>query len=104
MEHAVYFPDMGQCEPTSALASSSRSGCWSLWDYETEPRDGVHLQGRMLYASPKTDSPPVTLRLNLRGPHAMVNAIVDIVEKHVDRASGPGKASRSATADIPKEE
>ena len=36
--------------------------------------------------------------------NAMIRAIVDIVEKQVDRASGPGKATPAATATIPKEE
>ena len=71
MGNPIYFTDMGQCEPNHVLSASSRVGHWSLWDYETDPDRGVHLKGRMIYASPKTESPPVTLRLNLKGPHAL---------------------------------
>lgn len=71
MSEPIYFADMGQCEPRQGLSTFSRVGHWSLWDYETDPTRTVHLKGRMLYASERTESPPVNLRLNLKGPHAI---------------------------------
>jgi len=71
LKDPIYFTDMGQCEPAHALSAFSRVRHWSLWDYETDPARTAHLKGRMLYASEQTESPPVTLRLNLKGPHAI---------------------------------
>ncbi len=71
MSRPIYFTDMGMCEPNHVLSRVSRVRHWSLWDYETDPDRGVHLKGRMLYASQSTESPPVTLKLNLKGPHAI---------------------------------
>ena len=71
MSRPIYFTDMGACEPNHVLSRVSRVRHWSLWDYETDADRGVHLKGRMVYASQSTESPPVTLKLNLKGPHAI---------------------------------
>ncbi|MCK4418071.1 MAG: hypothetical protein KAV99_07880 [Candidatus Latescibacteria bacterium] len=59
---AIYFLDLSQCEPANALSRSSRPKFWTMVNYEIEQGQGV-----MLFANSLTDSPSVTLKLNVTG-------------------------------------
>lgn len=64
---AVYLSDMSRCEPSSALAPELRKGHWKVIPYETV--DG--LAGNMIWASPETNAPELSLPLPGNGWHAI---------------------------------
>ena len=61
-----YFLDMTQCEPGSAISSKFESGKWTAVDYEIEAG-----QGKMLFCGSDTDAPPIVLKPNAKGWHAI---------------------------------
>ena len=69
---AVILSDMGQIRPTWALTARARRGHWKLIGYEA---GGI--TGRLIWASAETDAPPVTLRLGVRGWHAIFLGLTD---------------------------
>lgn len=62
----VVISDMSVCQPSHALDRDYRHGTWRLIGYETEA-----FAGNMIYSGPGMDSPPLTLPLNRKGPHAI---------------------------------
>ena len=54
--------DLSRCEPAEALSHNSGSGVWTMVNYEIEQGNGV-----MLFANSLTDSPSVSLKLNVAG-------------------------------------
>lgn len=61
-----YFLDMARCEPTSAISPMFEHGKWTSIDYEIEAGPG-----KMLFCGPDTDAPPIVLKLNAQGWHAI---------------------------------
>ena len=64
---AVYLSDMTRCEPFSALTPRISKGHWKVISYETV--DGM--SGKMVWASPKTDAPELSLSLPVNGWYAV---------------------------------
>lgn len=59
-----WFTDLTQATPTSAIRRDGAESSWIAVDYELADRVGV-----MLFATPKTKSPPLTLDLKATGWH-----------------------------------
>ena len=69
MAEPIYITDLSACERKSALTDEAQPGCWSLWEYQTEPHKGAAFSGKMLYADGHVDPPPLTLPLGATGWH-----------------------------------
>lgn len=63
----LVLSDMGQCLPSTALNSALRAGRWKLMPYELV--DGT--KGRLVWASPSSGAPPLSLKLPAEGYHAI---------------------------------
>ncbi|MCH2375334.1 MAG: hypothetical protein MK538_14185, partial [Planctomycetes bacterium] len=59
-----WFTDLTQAKPASAIRRDGAEASWIAVDYELTGRDGV-----MLFATPETKSPPLTLDLGVTGWH-----------------------------------
>ena len=59
-----WFTDLTQAKPASAIRRDGAEASWIAVDYELTGRDGV-----MLFATPETKSPPLTLALGVTGWH-----------------------------------
>jgi len=64
---AIYLSDMTRCEPSTALASGLSKGRWKVIPYETV--DGM--VGKMVWASPNTGAPELSLPLPVEGWYAI---------------------------------
>ncbi len=62
----VYFTDLDNCEPSSAVSPYPGLGRWRKLSYEAEG-----ISGTMLLAGPETAAAPVTYRLPVSGWHAI---------------------------------
>jgi uncharacterized lipoprotein YddW (UPF0748 family) len=63
---SITFLDMTQCEPRSAISRAFEHGKWTAADYAIDAGPG-----KMLFCGPDTDAPPITLKLNAKGWHAI---------------------------------
>lgn len=59
-----YISDLTRCLPSEAISRDGRPGTWIAVDYETAERKGV-----MLFGTPESGAPPLTLPLNAKGWH-----------------------------------
>ncbi len=62
MKKEIWLFDLTQCEPQNAVSRDGRCGTWIAVDYEVDEGKGV-----MLFGLPKSDAPPLTLRLGVTG-------------------------------------
>ncbi|NOY82407.1 MAG: hypothetical protein GXP31_15515 [Kiritimatiellaeota bacterium] len=63
---AVVLRDMSRVEPRTALARRATKGKWKLIPYESGGHDGT-----MVWASPETGAPEISLPLGVKGWHAV---------------------------------
>ena len=62
MSRELLLSDLTRCEPSEAISDDGRPGTWMAVDYGLE--DG---EGKMIFALPGADAPPLTLRLGVQG-------------------------------------
>jgi hypothetical protein len=70
--HPVVLADMSRCLPTAALSPTARHAHWKVLDYEARP-----YQGKLVWASERTDAPEVTLPLHTQGWNAIYVGLAD---------------------------
>jgi len=66
----VWLTDLSQCGPDNALSSSPHSQRWHVVDY-----DAGAIKGKMITAQALVNPPPVHLKLNVHGWHAITIGI-----------------------------
>ena len=62
----TWYTDMSACQPRSAFSATMRKGHWRTIDYAT-----ADCAGKLVFAGPETRPPALTLRLGLKGWHAI---------------------------------
>jgi hypothetical protein len=85
---AIILPDMTQCQPASALSPHMKkghwrvipyvlknAGPWSLRDFRTSSTEDT--RGNIIWASPNTGAPPLTLPLNVKGWYAIFVGVLN---------------------------
>ncbi len=63
---SVLFTDMSQIRPEAALSPIRKKGKWKVIEYET-----FDFEGKALTISSDSEAPPITLKINQKGWHAI---------------------------------
>jgi len=66
MKQEIWLSDLTQCEPEDAISRDGKHGTWIAVDYVV---NGALSRSVMLFGLPKSDAPPLTLRLGASGWH-----------------------------------